>query len=134
MHTCEFFRTFAPANAQINANMNIEQVRDFALSINPAVTEELFAENWISWRIFGKWFLLMQLDAPEPRVAVKLAPEVSAELRVQYDGIRPAYHMNKTHWNDLYLNDLDDSLVRELITSSYHLVVSKLPKAQQARL
>ena len=114
--------------------MNIEQVRDFALSINPAVTEELFAENWISWRIFGKWFLLMQLDAPEPRVAVKLAPEVSAELRVQYDGIRPAYHMNKTHWNDLYLNDLDDSLVRELITSSYHLVASKLPKSQQALL
>ena len=50
--------------------MNIEQVREFALGINPQVTEELFAENWISWRIFGKWFLLMQLDAPEPRVAV----------------------------------------------------------------
>ncbi len=39
--------------------MNIEQVREFALGINPQVTEELFAENWISWRIFGKWFLLM---------------------------------------------------------------------------
>ena len=114
--------------------MNIEQVRDFALSINPAVTEELFAENWISWRIFGKWFLLMQLDAPEPRVAVKLPPELSAELRVQYDGIRPAYHMNKVHWNDLYLNELDDTLVQELITASYHLISSKLPKSQQALL
>ena len=68
--------------------MNIEQVREFALGINPQVTEELFAENWISWRIFGKWFLLMQLDAPEPRVAVKLLPEMSAELRARYDGIR----------------------------------------------
>lgn len=134
MHICEFFRTFAPANTQTDTNMNIEQVRDFALSINPNVTEELFAENCISWRIFGKWFLLMQLDAPEPRVAVKLPPEVSAELRVQYDGIRPAYHMNKTHWNDLYLNELDDTLVQELITSSYHLIASKLPKAQQALL
>ena len=56
--------------------MNVEQVREFALGINPQVTEELFAENWISWRIFGKWFLLMQLDAPEPRVAVKLQPEL----------------------------------------------------------
>ena len=114
--------------------MNIEQVREFALGINTQVTEELFAENWISWRIFGKWFLLMQLDAPEPRVAVKLPPDESAELRIRYDGIRPAYHMNKTHWNDLYLNELSDTLVQELITSSYQLITSKLPKTQQALL
>ena len=114
--------------------MNIEQVREFALGINPQVTEELFAENWISWRIFGKWFLLMQLDAPEPRVAVKLPPDESAELRARYNGIRPAYHMNKTYWNDLYLNELPDTLVQELITSSYQLIASKLPKTQQALL
>ena len=80
--------------------MNIEQVREFALSLHPEVTEELFAEQWISWRIGGKWFLLMQLDAPEPRVAVKLPPDEGLELRVQYDGIRPAYHMNKNHWSN----------------------------------
>ncbi len=111
--------------------MDIEQVRDFALSLSPEVTEELFAEQWISWRIGGKWFLLMQLDAPEPRVAVKLSPEVGAELRVQYDGVQPAYHMNKTHWNDLYLNELDDAVVRELIQTSFDLVRSKLPKSKQ---
>ena len=105
--------------------MNIEQVREFALSLHPEVTEDLFAEQWISWRIGGKWFLLMQLDAPEPRVAVKLPPEEGLELRVQYDGIRPAYHMNKTHWNDLYLNQLDDTLMRELITRSFHIVAGK---------
>ena len=55
--------------------MNIEEVRDYALSLGN-VTEELFAENWISFRIAGKWFLLIQLDAPEPRIAVKLPPEV----------------------------------------------------------
>ena len=114
--------------------MNIEQVREFALGVNPKVSEELFAENWISWRVFGKWFLLMQLDAPEPRVAVKLPPEVSAELRVQYDGVRPAYHMNKTHWSDLYLNELHDDFVREQIIASYNLIVSKLTKAQQREL
>lgn len=111
--------------------MNIEQVRDFALSLSPEVTEELFAEQWISWRIGGKWFLLMQLDAPEPRVAVKLPPDMSAELRVQYDGVQPAYHMNKTHWNDLYLNELDDAVVRELIQTSFDLVRNKLPKSKQ---
>ncbi|MBO4613676.1 MAG: MmcQ/YjbR family DNA-binding protein [Bacteroidales bacterium] len=105
--------------------MNIEEVREFALSLHPEITEVLFAEQWISWRIFGKWFLLMQLDAPEPRVAVKLPPDEGAELRVQYNGVQPAYHMNKTHWNDLYLNQLDDTLVRELITRSFQIVAGK---------
>lgn len=108
--------------------MNIEDVREFALSLNAQVKEELFAEDWICWRIAGKWFMLMQLDAPEPRVAVKLPPDVGASLRELHDGIRPAYHMNKTHWNDLYLNLLDDAIVKEQIEASYRLVVSKLPK------
>ena len=109
--------------------MNIEEVRIFALSLNSNVTEELFADEWVSFRIGGKWFMLMQLDAPEPRVAVKLLPNVAEELREQYDGVRPAYHMNKKHWNDLYLNELNDSFIKNLITESFNLVYKKLPKS-----
>ena len=108
--------------------MDIEQVRDYALSLHPQVSEELFAEEWVSWRIAGKWFLLMQLNAPEPRVAVKLPPLVGAEQRERHAGVRPAYHMNKTHWSDLYLEQLDEATVKALISASFALVVSKLPK------
>ena len=108
--------------------MNVEEVRTYALSLSPDVTEDLFADEWISWRIGGKWFLLMQLDAPEPRVAVKLPPEVGLNLREQYSGVQPAYHMNTRHWNDLYLNQLPDGFVKEQIKASYNLVVSNLPK------
>ena len=108
--------------------MNIETIRDFALHLNEQVTEKLFAEEWVSWQIGGKWFLLAQLDAPEPRVAVKLPPDVGIALRERYDGVRPAFHMNKTHWNDLYLNDLPDDFVKEQIMVSYQLVLSRLPK------
>lgn len=108
--------------------MDIEQVREFALSLNEQVTEDLFVEQWVSWRIGGKWFLLMQLDAPEPRVAVKLSPVQGSDMRTRYDGVRPAYHMNKVHWNDLYLNELPSNVVKALITESFQLVLSKLPK------
>jgi len=108
--------------------MNIEDVREYTLSLSADITEELFAEQWISWRISGKWFLLMQLDAPEPRIAVKLPPDVGVELREHYEGVRPAYHMNKTHWNDLYLNLLDDDFVRQQIKASFDLVRGKLTK------
>ena len=108
--------------------MNIEEVRSYALSLDENVTEDLFAEQWISWRIAGKWFLLMQLDAPEPRIAVKLPPSTNATLREQYEGVRPAYHMNKTHWSDLYLELLDDDFVIEQIKASFQLVASKQQK------
>lgn len=108
--------------------MNIEEIRHFALSINSQVTEKLFADKWLSWRICDKWFLLTELDTSEPRVSVKLSPEDNERLREQYDGVRPAYHMNKKHWSDLILDQLDDDFIRKQILSSYALVVSKLPK------
>ncbi len=108
--------------------MNIEEVRDYALNMNGQVTERLFADRWLSWRICGKWFLLTELDVPEPWGCGKLEPEVGERLREQYEGVRPAYHMNKKNWSDLVLSRLDDNFVREQIRNSYNLVVSKLPK------
>lgn len=107
--------------------MNIEEVRYFALGLDE-VTEDMFAEDWISFRIHGKWFLLMQLTAPEPRVAVKLPPEQGIELRERYDGVTPAFHMNKKHWNDLYLLRLNNDFIKEQILASYHLVAGNLKK------
>uniref|UniRef100_A0AB33IWQ6 MmcQ/YjbR family DNA-binding protein n=2 Tax=unclassified Prevotella TaxID=2638335 RepID=A0AB33IWQ6_9BACT len=107
--------------------MNIEEARSLALQ-HKGVTEELFAERWISFRIEGKWFMLIELDTPEPRIAVKLKPEHGQELREQYDGVRPAYHMNKKHWNDIYLDLVPSQLVIDCIAESYQLVVQSLPK------
>lgn len=114
--------------------MKFDEARIFALSLSPSVTEDLFAEDWISFRIAGKWFMLMQLDTPEPRVAVKLDPERGSDLRDHYDGIRPAYHMNKQHWDDIYLNDVPTELVQTLIREAYQLVRNKLPQKVKAEL
>ena len=114
--------------------MDIEEVRNFALGLHEQVTEDMFTEGWVSWRIGGKWFMLMRLDAPEPRVAVKLPPEEAIDLRERYNGVRPAYHMNKRHWNDLYLNELDDNFVKEQITSSFNLVASRLPRQTRTQM
>ena len=36
--------------------------------------------------------------------------------------------MPKTHWNDIYLDRIDDELTKQWIRQSYELVLSKLPK------
>lgn len=108
--------------------MNIEEVREYAMAL-PGVEEDMpYGPDWLIFRIEGKIFLHIRLEAPEPVCAVKLDPYEGEELREHYDGIRPAYHLNKTHWNDLYLEMLDDRLVRTLIEKSYMIVRSRLPK------
>lgn len=109
--------------------MNIEQARECALSL-PFSTEDEFAQGWISYRIDGKWFMLIQLDAPEPRIALKFRPEEGAELRERHSEVQPAFHMNHRHWSDIYLNGgLADGFVCSLIRRSYALVAAGLKKS-----
>lgn len=108
--------------------MDIDAACEFAAKLAPSVTQELFGGDWISLRIGGKWFMLIELDAEEPRIALKLDPEHGSDLRDHWSGIRPAWHMNKRHWNDVFLNEVPDDLIRQLITESYTLVRKGLPK------
>ena len=110
--------------------MDIEQARLFALSL-PSATEDMpFGPDCVVFRVGGKVFMLLQLDAPEPQVAVKLPPEMGMELRERYGAVRPAYHMNKRHWNDIYLehNELTDQQIEAWIATSYATVRNKLPR------
>jgi predicted DNA-binding protein (MmcQ/YjbR family) len=59
---------------------------------------------------------------------LKCVPEKAQELRAEYEGIQPGYHMSKKHWNTVTINeDVSDSLVKELIDHSYELVFNSLP-------
>jgi len=114
--------------------MNIEQIREYALTM-PGATEDMpYGNDWLIFRIGGKIFLHIWLESPTPTCAVKLQPEYGQELREHHDGIRPAYHLNKQHWNDIYLQQLDEPIVYKLIKRSYELVYSKLPKKIQQNI
>lgn len=113
--------------------MNIEEAREFCLTL-PGVTEDEFAQDWISYRIGGKWFLIFWLFAPEPRVAVKCEPDLALELRERFRGVEPAFHLNKKYWNDLYLEkDLDDEEIKKWIRHSYDIVLGKLPVQERMK-
>ena len=115
--------------------MNIEQVREYTLSL-PGVTEDQpFGDDNITFRLEGKIFMCLWLGNDkqnikdsEPRLALKLAPDRNEELRSRFSAVTPAWHWNKKHWNDVYYEQLEDSLVMEWIKESYYLVASKLPK------
>lgn len=103
-------------------------MREFALTL-PGATEDMpYGPDWLIFRIEGKIFLHIWLESPEPSCAVKLEPPMGQELRERFNGVRPAYHLNKMHWNDVFLKTIDEHFVKEWIEHSYLLVRSKLPK------
>ena len=116
--------------------MDIEQVREYTLSILGVTEDQPFGDDVITYRIEGKIFLCLSLGGgqndmgnSEPRLALKLKPERNEELREQYSAVTPAWHWNKKHWSDVYYEQLEEYLVKSLIKESYDLVVSKLPKS-----
>ena len=115
--------------------MNIEQVREYTLSLYGVTEDQPFGEDNITFRLEGKIFMCLWIGGgkqdmrnPEQRLALKLAPERNEELRAQFSAVTPAYHWNKKHWSDVYYEQLDDTQVEEWIKESYRLVASKLPK------
>lgn len=79
-------------------------------------------------KIAGKMFALIYEN--KGFLNLKCDPAVAANLREQYEDVRPGYHMNKRHWNTIILNgSLPESDLFAMIDHSYDLVVKSLPKS-----
>ena len=82
--------------------------------------------------MLGKMFLMATVLRGVPIVVLKADPRDSEMLRENVRGISPGYHMNKRHWITVEAaDDVDESLLRDLVTDSYRLVVATLPRRQR---
>lgn len=111
--------------------MNIETLRDYCLRKKHVQETFPFGEDTLVFKVMDKIFLLTGLDQPD-RFNVKCEPERAISLREEYEEVRPGYHMNKTHWNTVFMNGrLSDPQLKAMIDHSYDLVVKSLPKNKQ---
>ena len=101
----------------------------------PGVTESFpFDENTLVFKVMNKMFALCDVDL-FTFVNLKCDPERAIQLREQYDAIKPGYHMNKAHWNSIYVDGtIPDNLFLELVDHSYELIVDSLPKRVKEEL
>ncbi len=112
--------------------MNIETLREYCLSKSHVEETFPFGEDTLVFKVMDKIFLLTGLEQPD-RFNVKCDPEKAVSLREEYEEVQPGYHMNKTHWNTVYMNGrLTDLQLKEMIDHSYDLIVKSLPKSKQA--
>ena len=112
--------------------MTLDQLRKYLIK-KKGTTEELpFGPQALVFKVLGKMYALVAWEADPLYVSLKCDPDKAAALRGAYPAIRPAYHMNKTHWNMVYMDGtVDDDHVCELIDHSYQLVADSLKKAEQ---
>ncbi len=114
--------------------MNIEELRDYCLS-KAAVTECFpFDEVTLVFKVMGKMFALVNLDG-DLSINLKCDPEKALELREHYSSVVAGFHMNKTHWNTVYIDgSIENKLLYQWIDDSYNLIVSSLPKKTRENL
>ncbi len=102
--------------------MNIEDFRKYCLSKSEVTEGFPFDNKTLVFKAGNKMFALCDIEEFD-FINLKCDPERAIELREQYVGVKPGYHMNKTHWNSVYVDmDVKDDLLRELIDHSYELI------------
>ncbi|MDE7368632.1 MAG: MmcQ/YjbR family DNA-binding protein [Muribaculaceae bacterium] len=107
--------------------MNIENVREYCLSL-PMTSEDLpFGPDVLIFRVCGKIFAAYSFTRDNYFV-LKADPDYCIDLRDRYLEIEPAWHWNKKYWNQMSLSgSLPEEFLKSLIRHSYSEVVKKLP-------
>lgn len=113
-------------------SMNVEEIRDFCIAKKGVEESFPFDNETLVFKVGGKMFLLMGINANPLQFNVKCDPQKAVDLREKYSFVVPGYHMNKTHWNTIICsNKTSKKLLLEWIDDSYHLVIQSLTKKQR---
>jgi predicted DNA-binding protein (MmcQ/YjbR family) len=117
-----------------------EEVTEFALTLPLAYADHPFEDDPDTTVLrhgeAGKWFgILMKVkgsraglktDALTDILNLKCDPDEAFILRELYDGIIPAYHMNKRHWISVILNgSVPIDFTKRLVEKSFDLTDKK---------
>lgn len=119
--------------------MTVEDFRDYCLRKKQVTEHFPFDDDVLVFKVCNKMFALASLSKWENGDAfinLKCDAEYAQELRVEYDGVTPGYHMHKRLWNSVKIHnsDLSVAFILKLIDHSYDEVVKGLPKKQQSLL
>ncbi|MFD2201586.1 MmcQ/YjbR family DNA-binding protein [Shivajiella indica] len=114
--------------------MNISFFRDYCLNKPGASEDTPFDEDTLCFKVGGKIFAIIDI-VDFKSVNLKCDPEWAMELREEFVGIMPGYHMNKKHWNTvLFDGSVSDKLILNLVDHSYDLVLNSIPKSKRDNL
>lgn len=114
--------------------IDIDTVREFCLSF-PGAAEQVQWGDSLLFKVGGKIFVIYNMgDLTPNRISLKSTPETFEEL-IENEFVIPAPYLARNKW--ITLQDgcrLKPAEIKEMITTSYNLVFSKLNKKLQNQI
>ena len=113
--------------------MNIEDYRDFCLSLGEDVEEKMpftafhGAGGVLVFYVHGHMFSLFDCD-DFSIITLKCQPERIEELHARHECIVKPFNMSSKHWIGVNPFIAPDDLLRELTQNSYEIVKAKYKK------
>lgn len=112
--------------------MDVKVAIEYCLSKKGASETYPFDEVTLVFKVGNKMFGLVYDRQGDKGLNLKCDPDLNLELRQEYDGIIPAFHMNKRHWSTvIFGRDVPDEMLYKLIDNSYDTVFKSLTKKIQ---
>lgn len=112
--------------------MNIEEIREYCLSKGYVIETTPFDENTLVYKVgtpqHAKMFALIDI-LQSNYLILKCEPNEALELRDRHPEIEGAFHMNKRHWNGVFIDgNLPKEMIYTMIDNSYDLVYGGLSR------
>ena len=110
--------------------MNIEDYREFCLSLGADVEEKLpcpafhYASGVLAFYVHGHMFAFFDCDH-FGIITLKCQPERIDELRAEHESIGKPFNLSAKHWIGIDALTAPDDLLRDLTRNSYNIVRAK---------
>ena len=116
--------------------MNIEEYRDYCLSLGTDVEEKLpftafrYASGVLVFYVHGHMFSFFNCDNFSV-ITLKCQPDRIEELKENYDFIVEPFNMSPKYWIGVKPETVPNNLLRELTQNSYEIVKAKYKNKEE---
>lgn len=119
--------------------MNYDQTKQYLLNKPETFEDFPFGPDVSVFKVKNKMFATLSAEfSATNKVAsmnLKCDPDQALALRDIFESVIPGYHMNKKHWNTLFLDgSIPVGEIERMIDHSFGLVVKGLNKTQHKAL
>ena len=113
----------------------LKKLESFILNKKAVTLSYPFGEQAMVFKLNGKIFALIAKKEKPLHLSLKCDPFDALSYREIYESVIPGYHLNKKHWNTIYVNgEVKEDILFEMINDSYELVLQKFSKKIQKEI